>query len=181
MEVSVAVLVLGLGACGGGGNSGMAPATVNGTVNGLTLTAEDAIYANEPIVGTTSTETTIAIANASMTCADGAAGKIPRNLKSVLLFLATSADGGITAITAPGTYPIGGINLASFLVFDATCQPVTASSAQATSGTVTITALSTQAISGTFDLMFGSDHLTGSFNAANCPNAGTSTANPTCI
>jgi hypothetical protein len=157
------------------------PATVNGTVNGIQLVAGDSVYANQTLPGSSSSQTTIAIVNTGGVCAEMAKNQQSKNLDMLLLFLGNGGDAGTTAVTGPGTYTIGNVNSASFRVSDASCQPVPASSSDATSGTVTVTAYSTQTMTGTFDLMFGTDHVTGAFSAENCPGLGNSPANPTCI
>ena len=53
--------------------------------------------------------------------------------------------------------------------FDATCQTIDAGTANATGGTVTLTAVSGDTFTGTFDVTFDSgDHLTGAFHPAAC-------------
>jgi hypothetical protein len=54
-------------------------------------------------------------------------------------------------------------------VDDAACNDLTAQSANAVTGTVTLTANSSSSVSGSYDLTFDSgDHVTGSFHTAAC-------------
>jgi len=57
----------------------------------------------------------------------------------------------------------------AFVTQDATCQEVSAQSATGATGTVTLTSVNNGAYAGSFDVVMDSgDHVTGSFNAANC-------------
>ena len=77
----------------------------------------------------------------------------------------------------PGTYDALGIgytggDLGSVDVnvqyIDGMCQLPYPYPVESTSGTVVVTKVDSSGIAGTFDVMFGADHLTGSFDAPTC-------------
>jgi hypothetical protein len=72
---------------------------------------------------------------------------------------------------APGTYVVGGIALdnavAVFSTTDAACVPVAANTVRATSGQITLTAVGSR-YAGSYDLNFGADHVSGTFDAPVC-------------
>jgi hypothetical protein len=73
-----------------------------------------------------------------------------------------------SASVAPGTYMVvsqGFGASASYALTDQNCLP--ALTENATSGTVTISSVGSS-VNGSFDLMFDSDHLTGTFSAPIC-------------
>lgn len=82
---------------------------------------------------------------------------------------------------APAMIDIAQTNTLSvqFTEFDGTCQSPAGESAS--SGTITFTRVDSCAVTGTFDLMFNTDHVTGSFAAPVCaaaPDGGTSNCKP---
>lgn len=163
----------------GSGNS------VTGTVQGNSLAAQDALsfQASESFGGVTEFLVGALIVNISSACStatnDQATNKTPPNLTGLSLAVAN------TAAIAPGTYNITSSSVpaasAGFTKTDATCNNTV--NASATAGTITISAIDSSHAQGTFNLTFGSDTLTGNFNAPNCninlngnPDAGA----PTC-
>jgi hypothetical protein len=63
------------------------------------------------------------------------------------------------------------VALAFFDVWNSTCTATPGEGGTASSGTVTIQSISLSdggGAQGTFDLLFGADHLTGSFNGPFC-------------
>jgi hypothetical protein len=169
-----------LGACGGSNSA-------SGTVEGASLSVRDALSfqatltADLPdggavyLVGFVLTDT-------SGICADIAAQRSPPSTT----ILSVGVE-GFQPITL-GTYPVSllpnpDLTVAAFVKADANCQ--SAVSDEATSGSVTFSAISSGQASGTFDLTFpDAGHLTGSFSAPNCaafqnallnPDAGTNT------
>jgi hypothetical protein len=108
----------------------------------------------------------------------------PRSSVALSIQLASSVDGGPAGpVTAPGAFellgPNAGPNLfgANWDSVDASCRVTTT---QATAGSLTISTVSPSQLTGSFDLMFGADHVTGSFTASNCQAALSAQGNPSC-
>jgi len=124
----------------------------------------------------------VAITNNAGLCGLANSNKEPKNSQYLILVLGdiNLATGQITAPTAPGTYSVfttgtpppkaAGV---TYSLTDATCQPIASAAENAISGTVTLTTANNGTYAGTFDVnMQGAaqvDHVTGGFNAANCP------------
>ncbi len=170
----------------GAGSAAEGSATVNGVINGLALQATDAIAANVmvPIQGTTNTASSglVTIASNGGLCADVNANKEPKNTQ--YLFLAFTdlnlATGQTSTPTSPGVYVVSGTPQSKWAVAfynqtDASCHNVAGASETAVSGTITLSSVNSGSYSGSFDLTMVSgasaaaDHVTGSFNAPNCP------------
>lgn len=162
----VGVGVLTMAACGGSG------ATVNGTLLGKTVVAKDAMsYVSNG-------ETQVVIADFAGVCGEVSKNEIKANSNVISFGL------GGTPLAQGAVYSFGGItgflDSAQFAEFDSKCG--TPAGESATAGTVTLTSASASEVDGQFDLTFGSDHVTGQFNAPNCagavnPPTGTSTCN----
>jgi hypothetical protein len=69
----------------------------------------------------------------------------------------------------------GMVAAAQFAVDDASCNATTGP-IEATSGTLTVTRVDATGYTGTFDLTFGTDHVTGTFNTGTCSALGTVTS-----
>ncbi len=82
------------------------------------------------------------------------------------LVVAVSAMGGSVATGTYGVVSQGFGATASYATQDATCN--TSFSETASGGSVTLTTVSGSSVAGTFDLTFGTDHVTGSFSAPIC-------------
>jgi hypothetical protein len=144
--------------------------SVSGTVQGTPLPAKDALLlqGTEIFGGVSSTFAAVALLNFSNACAttqaDLAADKDKPNVTDLAIAVVS-----LTNIEA-GTYPITTQSVpaatASFSATDATCG--TTLNVQATGGSVTFNSLTASQATGSFNLTFGSDTLTGSFNASNC-------------
>jgi len=166
-------VVVGAAACSS------APSTsVNGTVAGSTLAAQDAIFAD--MTGASTTGTVLGITSARAFCDDVTKNQLPKN--AVGLSIQLVSNGGV--VTAPGTFNLLGTSSgtaffgAAWDALDATCNSTTT---HATAGTVTVTSISASQLTGTFDITFGSDHVSGSFDASSCAALSQATGAPTCI
>ncbi len=187
---SLVVAVSAALACnsGGVGGSAVGSATINGNINGHAFQAADAIAANVmvPIQGTTTTASSglVAIASNSGLCADVNANKEPKSTQYLLLAFTdvNPATGQTSTPTAPGVYVVSSGStppprwaIAFYYQTDASCLAVAGASETAVSGTITLSSVNNGSYSGSFDLTMGSgasaaaDHVTGSFNAPNCP------------
>jgi hypothetical protein len=159
-------------ACGGG------PASVSGTVGGVTVQSSDALFG---VPGGSTSGTVLAITSIGAACSKvttGTSFKGPATALSIELV----QNGG--AVTSPGTFPelssAQGSTSAfagSFDSWDASCSDTTT---PISGGTVTITAVSASSLTGSFDLTLGNDHITGSFNAPNCAGLATSGTGSSC-
>jgi hypothetical protein len=160
------------GACGGGGSSN---ATVNGTISGQSMGAQDSV--SNVLTSSSDSEGLILITNAANTCGKLTAGQQPRNAKAILIEIGTQTATAVSAPAASGTYTVhssgtignftGNVALALYAATDANCNPV--SSIEASSGTVTLTRVDSTGYSGTFDITFSdASHVTGSFTAGKC-------------
>jgi hypothetical protein len=171
-------------ACGGGSAAPVGSATVTGTLNGHAFQAADAIAANVN-QGTTPNAGLIAIASSGGLCADVNANKEPKSTQYLFL-AATDVDLATmqrSTPTAPGVYTVyfGSGTLPSkqasafYYQTDANCLDVMGSAETAVSGTITLSSVNNGSYSGSFDLIMNglasppADHVTGSFNAPNCP------------
>lgn len=169
----VAAAVVLCGACGSGGSGS---ATVNGTIGGQSMSAQDAV-SNTLTLGSTS-QGLIQITNASNSCTRLSAHQQPKNTKAIAIgIFQQAASGGFSAPAAPGSYLVmkanevsgisGNIALATYMATDANCnQTILIGSSR---GTVTLTRVDSGGYSGTFDITFSdASQVTGSFAANNC-------------
>ncbi len=154
-----------------------ASTSATGTVGGASLNAQDAVFANLQTPSTSGT--VLAVTSFTGACDDVTNSRLPKS--SAVLSIQMVSNGG--TVTAPGTFSFPnatGANFlgASFAAYDATC---TATRTDATSGSVSVTAVSASQMTGTFELTFGNDHLSGSFNASYCATLGQGNGSPACI
>lgn len=164
------------GAACGGGNDYVPPATVNGTINGQGMGAQDAI-SNVLTAGTDSAGV-IFITNAVDTCRKVSGRQVPRNGKAILVLLGFQTSSSTTAPAAAGVYPVfsaaavGGQNnrnvaVARYQAVDAACFPN--ADLEATGGAVTLTKVDANGYAGTLDMTFeDNSHVTGTFTASKC-------------
>lgn len=135
------------GQCAGSTGS----ATLNGTMQGATLLPKDAV------VTRSGGGTFIAITDFADACGLGNGFQKNSNVVSFDFYGAT---------LTPGTVQVGSALSVQYAAYDQTCNSPNGESA--TAGSVTLTGVSACTASGTFDITFGSDHVTGSFRAAAC-------------
>jgi hypothetical protein len=168
----LAVALFACGACGGGSSTN---ATVNGTISGQSMGAQDSV--SNVLTSSGNSEGLILITNAGNTCGKLTANQQPRNAKAIFIDMATQTTTTFSAPAASGAYTVyssgtignvtGNVALALYAATDANCNPVT--SIEATSGTVTLTRVDSTGYSGTFDITFSdASHVTGSFTAGKC-------------
>lgn len=141
-------------------------ANVNGTIGGQPVSTPDATYRTDsttiPFFGTFTTTTVVLGGKGGALCEDLANG-IQRAGSESLTFV---FNGGVTK----GEWIVGGStekNRVHVTVrrLDLTCKGLLTETAG--SGKVIVDAIDGN-VRATFDLGFGGDRLTGSFNAANC-------------
>jgi hypothetical protein len=177
ISVSAALAACGSGMDGGSNSTGTA--TVNGTIHGRQVTAEDASSAVVPasVQGFSFQAGAVVISSAANICATVSSGKQPRNWQALVLGVAQQQNGTVGPPTAPGAYTIitglsfdSKIAVAYFRATDASCADLgPTADALATSGTITLTSV-TPAFTGSFDLTLDTgEHITGSFKAPGCP------------
>jgi len=174
---SATLLLIGLTACssststgGTGGSAAAGSATVTGTLSGRTLSPAHAVALKGVDDSSYPNQISVFIANQADPCAlvqslAGDPNAQKANLLDLILVLGeTDANG--PAVT-PGTYTPSTMPdelTAGYTSLDANCQgPQT----EETAGSVTVTAAGASYV-GTFDLTFGADHVTGSFDAPLC-------------
>jgi hypothetical protein len=181
--LSLLLPLAGLVACGG------APMNrVNGTVQGAALTASEASLLTGAQLGGNATEAAVLISDAigplgsNGVCASLNQGGVKGSGLTMLgLTLVQTDAAGNKVVPAPGDYAITVQDsppastavktaAAGLIRFDSSSGPLKVNF-QATSGTVHVSSLSFATGSraqGSFDLMFGADRLSGTFNAESC-------------
>jgi hypothetical protein len=160
---------------------------VNGTVGGVGFSARDAAWASVSASGfdfdAMSTDVTVTNFINECTNQQNQTGT-PNGAMVIFMLATTDVNGDSTPITAPGTYtvfsgtPPVSAKLAEVYweIDDASCAK--SSSDFAVSGTVTVTS-AVDPVQATFDVVFPSDHITGSFHAMSCAALDPNTS-PTC-
>jgi hypothetical protein len=147
-------------------------ATVTGTVNGVALDAKDAI-AFIPTLEIGFGEIYIFITSYASACSEGQ--EKPDSTVFEFQYL-----GGLSTAAPLGKNCAGSgfgscANTATFANLDATCSSDDdagmSTKTAASSGSVDFTCIDGNAVVGTFDIMFGNDHVTGSFDAPLCSGA----------
>ncbi|MBV8762484.1 MAG: hypothetical protein JO257_34690 [Deltaproteobacteria bacterium] len=180
--------------CGCASNGGSVSGNVPGGGFDFADTVSATITTNDGNGGTSS-YAQIVIGSTSGLCGD--AGAVPpidrKGSRAIIIELRdiTGSQSTAPAAAAPYTiYPNTGSEppkSASLMTvgLDNTCQTVDAQTAQAQSGTVTLTAASGGVYKGSFDVTLNTgDHLTGSFDPTACPAlqaAATNSDTPRCM
>jgi len=146
----------------GGGGSGTA--SVEGTIQGLAIPATDAVGLSSVVMNGSMTEAAVGaiITNVANACSVLQNHGSPSDASS--LVVAVAVDSGSVA---PGKYDIVSQGFGATASYALSQSCVTQATETATSGTVTISSVGSS-VNGSFDLMFGSDHLTGTFSAPIC-------------
>ncbi|MCA1825413.1 MAG: hypothetical protein ABR567_16545 [Myxococcales bacterium] len=174
-----AAILLAGAACG---NDAGAGATFEGSIHGLAMQPKDAISSPATVAFSSGSApvAAIVIGDVPQLCAKVSANLEPRSSTLLLLFLAdvNPVSGAIQPAAGTGSFPVFRIGngaapphfaMASFGANDATCHAIDADSADAVTGSVTLTANGAGAYSGMYDLTFDSgDHVTGSFHTGTC-------------
>jgi hypothetical protein len=160
----------------GGPDAGNAPASVNGTIGGQSMSAKDAISGVLALQSNGSVGVVL-ITTIANTCSEFSGGHGPKSAQAIVIALANVGTSSLSPAQTPGDYTIydanatnPGPNLAAvaYETTDATCNQTT--SLQASSGKVTLTRADSKGYAGTFDVTFpnGGGHVTGEFDTANC-------------
>jgi hypothetical protein len=149
---------------------------VNGNLGGAAFTAKDAVWRPVTVNGFDfpGMSTVVSVTTFGNECALQASQTGSPNGRFLVLALGvTDGSGGSAPITGPGTYmvfqgsPPASSKLVEgyFEVDDASCHK--SSDSFASAGSVTVTSAS-DPVQLTFDLTFGSEHVTGSVHATSC-------------
>lgn len=185
LVTAAAVLAVG---CGG-------PGSFNGTVDGKSLSVEDAVFA--PIKSNNGDTVGVALALSDVPdmCAQIKANREPKGATvASFLLLRVGSDGnglapdvGEFKVTDSFEHtPQGNFAFGGFSKSDANCNNEIANDhSSAKSGVVKVDALELKkdgSLTGTFDVTFGTqaDKVTGSFNAAFCDVSAISDTEPNC-
>ncbi len=147
----------------GGGGDGSA--TVNGTIQGMAIPAKAAVGLSSVVMAGNMTESAVGAAITNIAGACGVLQNHGNPPDASTLIVEVVADSGSVA---PGTYDVvsqGFGATAHYVLEDQNC--IDELTQNATSGTVTISSVGSS-VNGSFDLMFGTDHLTGTFSAPVC-------------
>jgi hypothetical protein len=191
-------ITLGLlvAACGGGSGGS---ATFNGTLHGQSFTAKDAISSATTIQTASgpANVAAIAVTNQSGLCGYVSKNQEPRNSTYFLIFLGVLNNGAFSVPTSAADFTVyagsgapasNNVAIVVASTTDASCHDISADDATGTTGVVHLTGVSGQAFKGSFDLTvagsYGSDHVTGTFNASACSGLGTlisTNTSTTCI
>lgn len=145
-----------------GGGSGTA--SVTGTIQGMAIPVSDAVGLSSVVMNGSTTEAAVGaiITNVANACSVLQNHGSPSDASSLVVAIAV-ASGSV----APGKYDIVSQGFGATASYALSQNCVTQLNETATSGTVTISS-DGSSVSGSFDLMFGSDHLTGTFSAPVC-------------
>jgi len=137
-----------------------ASATINGTFLGKTLTPKDAVSFQ---THTNQYEVVVGVVDYTGICGLGNDQKANSNAFAIIYQGAQPL--------APAKIDISQTNtlFAQYTQFDGTCGSPQGESAS--SGTITFTQVDACGVVGSFDLMFNTDHVTGTFNAPACTAA----------
>jgi hypothetical protein len=155
-------------AAGCGGSAGNA--SVKGTINGKSFSSAHAISSNA--AGQTSA--VVIISNVSDLCSRVSSPTPPLNTQALTfsLFEVDSSD-NVSAPAHTGDYAVlaqagaaGQFVSAGYEAIGATTSDTT--EAEPTAGKVTLTSFANDDFVGTFDLTFGTDHVTGTFDPTPC-------------
>lgn len=159
-------------ACGGSSYSLTGTGTVSGTFSGQSMLTADAI--SNMVVQSNGSAAEILLSTKSNQCSAFNDHQALKSGQSVVLQFATISGNSIAA-PAAGTYTInsstGNTAIAEYLATDANCGITNLQ--RAASGTVTVASVAATGYGGSFDLTFGTDHVTGTFNSGTCSALGT--------
>jgi hypothetical protein len=144
---------------GGSCNVSSSSALVTGTFLGKAFSPQDSVAFE---AHTTQYEVVVGLTDFKGECALGNDVKANSNVVAFIYQAATPL--------VPATIDIAQTNVlfAQYTQFDGTCQSPAGESAS--SGTITFTRADDCAVEGSFDLMFNTDHVTGSFTSPVCAN-----------
>ncbi len=146
------------------GGGGPGTASVTGTIQGMAIPATGAVGLSSVVMNGSMTESAAGaiITNVASACSVLQNHGNPSDAST--LVVAVAVDSGSVA---PGKYDIVSQGFGATASYALSQSCVTQLNETATSGTVTISSVGSS-VSGSFDLMFGSDHVTGTFSAPVC-------------
>jgi hypothetical protein len=163
LAAAFSVLSCGGTVAGGGGST-----SVVGTIGGVSVSTKDTVAIIEP--SGSNVLAGVAITNIPDTCGVLqreflAGGPEPANTEALSLSVTFAG----TAVPA-GTYAIGDQQAAQVSAIHSTTDSncMSRASTVASSGSITYAVVSATTIQGSFDLVFGSEHVTGRFAAPVC-------------
>jgi hypothetical protein len=153
------LVVAVFGACS---SSSTSPGSVSGTIQSKSYVVADSIA----LVGDGGVE--IALSSGANACTSTV--QHPGETALLLLLYGTAAGTYMVTDTQGSNGAVAEAN-----VLDASCVNVADNDVLATAGTINLTTASGGVFAGTFDLTFGADHVTGSFDATQCASKPTPT------
>jgi len=169
------VLAFACAACGGG--SSRLALALDGTVYGQSVAAVDAVSkVQTPFQSGSFAD--IFISNEPDVCGVISAARLATNRQAIRIALATRTDAGVSAPTAPGTYPVysrsvegptrGNRATISYELHDASCKKVR--TADGISGSVAVLEVGSSGYAGTLDITFSDNagHVSGTFSTTPC-------------
>ena len=149
---NLGLMIAMLGACT---SSSSSPGSVSGPIHSTKYVVADSIA----LVGTNNVE--IALSSA----ADACTSTVQHPGETALLLLLSGTQAG-TYTVMDAQVPNSAV--AEGNVLDSSCVNNADNDVLASSGTIDLTTASGGVFAGTFDLTFGADHVTGSFDATQC-------------
>jgi hypothetical protein len=158
--------------------------SVTGTIHGQTFMIADAVSTVR--AAGASTYGAIMMSTVAGICDAARSNAIRASSKLIVISLANASGNRATAPTSAGTYEISSTMMGAFaglivVANDSACNPVVASSAEATSGSVTLVSVDGNVFSGNFDVVLDSgDHVTGTFEPGACPAIAQGTGEISC-
>ena len=144
------------------------PGAIDGKVDGGGFTPVEAFFFPLSYAPTTN----ISLVNKAGICGYLAPNESFKNLVHLDLLITPT-------LSAPGTFQIdsSGALVVVWNAYDDACNTW---DAHATAGAVTITSVTSTEIQGSFDLTFGGDHVTGTFDASLCSPVQDASGPPVC-
>jgi hypothetical protein len=177
-DAGIGTLDGGASDAGGTQDAGMVTFTntVTGTIGGVAPTIRSALVYSATSQSSGQTVVYLVLANGSNLCADFTVSSVPASMSFLFIELYSISGSGQFISATPGTYTVVQGSVAtqkfaevSYEVENSTCGQ--ASGVQATGGTVALDSINLAAgggAEGTFTLMFGSDTVSGTFDAPYC-------------
>jgi hypothetical protein len=149
---------------------GCGPASVSGEVAGTAIDSSDAIFDSGSFLGNDLLSVVVGGPSSDL-CVDMAAGVAHASESFLSLTISKGTIGlGAHAIgSSIGSEGVVSVS-AGASKLDTACGDILKQSAK--SGTITLTEKTATRVQGSFDLLFGTDHVTGSFDARACAKTG---------
>jgi hypothetical protein len=164
LSMAATISIAAVAACSSSSGGSSGTASVTGTIQGAAVPSSDAVGLSSVASGGSEAAVGAIITNIAGAC--GVLQSHGNPPSATALIVAVTAMGGAVATGTYGVVAQGFGASASYATDDMSCN--TSFSEGASAGSVTLTVVSGSTVAGTFDLTFGSDHLTGSFSAPVC-------------